>query len=145
MFGSVILFNTDKDGNFYVADYDNQRILKYDSDGKHLLTFGREGQGPGEFRSLSIPRFDKDNNLFITDTLNRRISIFDKNCEYLKQMKFQERYNDVYINSKGYLIAIKWNMSPESGVMKMNFVYGLFDDSFNLVAEIYKNERTNLL
>ena len=140
MFGSVILFNTDKDGNFYVADYDNQRILKYDSDGKHLLTFGREGQGPGEFRSLSIPRFDKDNNLFITDTLNRRISIFDKNCEYLKQMKFQERYNDVYINSKGYLIAIKWNMSPESGVMKMNFVYGLFDDSFNLVAEIYKNE-----
>jgi hypothetical protein len=140
MFGSVILFNTDNDGNFFVADYDKQRILKYDPDGKYLLTFGREGQGPGEFRSLSIPRFDKDNNLYITDSLNRRISIFDKNCEYVKQMKFKERYNDVYINSKGLLIATQWNMFPDSGVMKMNYVYGLFDDSFNLIAELYKSE-----
>lgn len=81
-----IVFSTDEEGNFYVTDYDNHRILKYDPEGKHLLTFGREGQGPGEFRTLSVPRFDKDKNLYISDALERRMSFFDKNGNYLKQL-----------------------------------------------------------
>jgi len=76
MFGSGISFNTDDEGNFYVADSDNHRIQKYDPEGKYLLTIGREGQGPGEFRSFSLPRFDKDDHLYITDGSNRRISFW---------------------------------------------------------------------
>ena len=140
MFGSVVIFNTDEEGNFYVADYDNHRILKYDPEGQHLLTFGREGQGPGEFRSISIPRFDKDRNLYITYALNRRISFFDKDGQYLKQIKLLERYNDVYLNSKGFMLATRWNMFPEDNKMKMNYVYGLFDSAFNLTAELHKYE-----
>ena len=140
MFGSVVFFNTDDAGNFYVADYDNHRVLKYDTDGQHLLTFGRDGQGPGEFRSLFVPRFDKDNILYITDTLNRRISFFDKDGQYLKQIKLQERYNDIYLNSKGFMLATLWNMFPEGGQMRMNYVIGLFDDEFNLTAELHKFE-----
>ncbi len=99
MFGGSIGFNTDNEGNFYVADFDNHRILKYDPEGRHILTIGRKGQGPGEFQSLSVPRFDKDNNLYISDSLNRRISFFDKDGNYLRQIRMQERYFNPFINS----------------------------------------------
>ena len=139
MFGRSIVFNTDGDGNFYVSDSDNNRILKYNPQGKYLLTIGRKGQGPGEFQSLSVPRFDKDNNLYIADSVNRRISFFDKNGKFLKQIQMQERYFDLYINSKGFIVANKWNMSQEDNTQKQTFIYGLFDDKFNLAAELYRD------
>jgi hypothetical protein len=140
MFGSGISFNTDDEGNFYVADSDNHRTQKYDPEGKYLLTIGREGQGPGEFQSLSIPRFDKDNNLYITDGSNRRISLFDKDGQYLKQIRMQERYVNPYINSKGFIVADKWHMAQEGNVQKQTHLYGLFDNEFNLVEELFKDE-----
>jgi hypothetical protein len=140
MFGSRISFNTDNAGNFYVADSDSHRIQKYDPDGKYLLTIGREGQGPGEFRSLSMPRFDKDNNLYITDGLGRRISFFDKNGQYLRQIRMQERHENSYINSKDLIVAYKWRMAQEANVQKQTLFYGLFDEKFNLAAELFKDE-----
>jgi len=140
MFGSGISFNTDDEGNFYVADSDTHRIQKYDPEGKYLLTIGREGQGPGEFQSLSIPRFDKDNNLYITDGSNRRISLFDKDGQYLKQIRLLERYVNPYINSIDFFVADKWHMAEEGNVRKQTHLYGLFDNEFNLVVELFKDE-----
>ncbi len=140
MFGSNIYFNTDDEGNFYVVDWENNRIQKYDPEGKYLLTIGREGQGPGEFRSLSIPRFDKDNSLYISDGLNRRISFFDKDGQYLRQIRVQERYQNIYINSKHFIVAYKWLTAQEGNAQKHTLLYGLFDEKFNLVAELFKDE-----
>jgi len=140
MFGRSIVFNTDGDGNFYVGDSDNNKILKYNPQGKYILTIGRKGQGPGEFQSLSVPRFDKDNNLYIADSINNRISFFDKNGKYLKQIQMQERYFNLYINSRGFIVATKLNLSQEANIQKQTFIYGLFDDKFNLAAELYRNE-----
>ncbi|MDH5466710.1 MAG: 6-bladed beta-propeller, partial [Candidatus Aminicenantes bacterium] len=102
LFGQNIFFNTDEDGNFYVSDLNNHRILKYDADGKHLLTIGREGQGPGEFGSLSLIRFDKDKNIYTNDAINNRVSFFDKEGKYLKQVRMTERYPQLIINSKNF-------------------------------------------
>jgi len=139
MFGSGIYFNTDDDGNFYVVDWENNRIQKYDPEGKYLLTIGREGQGPGEFRSLSIPRFDKDNNLYISDGLNRRISFFDKDGQYLRQIRVQERYENIYINSKSFIVAYKWLTAREGNTMKQTSLFGVFDDKFNIIVEFFKD------
>ena len=140
MFGGSIYFNTDDEGNFYVVDADNHRIQKYDTEGKYLLTIGREGQGPGEFRSFSLPRFDKDNRLYITDGSNRRISFFDKDGQYLKQIRMQERYENLHINSKGFIVANKWQMAQEGNAQKQTHLYGLFDSEFNQVQELFKDE-----
>jgi hypothetical protein len=140
MFGNRIVFNTDDEGNFYVADYDNNRILKYDPEGKHLLTFGREGQGPGEFRALSEPRFDKDKNLYTTDSMNQRISFFDQDGNYLRQIRMQDRYFNLFINSKDFFISNKWVMSQQTSLQRQTTTYGLFDGNFNLLAELYKDE-----
>jgi len=140
MFGRSIGFNTDNEGNFYVADFDNHRIFKYDPEGKYLLTIGREGQGPGEFQSLSVPRFDKDNNLYIADSLNRRISFFNKDGNYLRQIRMQERYFNPFINSQGYFITNKWELNQEGNVQRQTSTYGLFNNKFNLLVELYKDE-----
>ncbi len=140
MFGGTIYFNTDDEGNFYVSDSDNHRIQKCDPEGKYLLTIGREGQGPGEFRSLSVPRFDKDNNIYITDWSNLRISFFDKDGQYLSQIRLQERFIDPYINSKGFIVAYKGRIAQEDNVQKQTLLYGLFDNKFNLVEELFKDE-----
>lgn len=139
MFGSRVIFNTDDQGNFYVSDMNNSRILKYDPEGKHLLTFGRKGQGPGEFQDLNFIRFDKENNLYINDSINRRISFFDKDGKFLRQIGMKDRYLNVYINSKGFFVGDKVEM-PEGDTFKIASVYGLFDEKFNLAAELYKDE-----
>lgn len=140
MFGQSIAVNTDKDGKFYVSDLANHRIMKYDPKGMFLLSFGRDGQGPGEFRSLSVVRFDKKSNLYITDGINRRISFFNKKGEFLRQIRLQERYDNLYINSKNFVVANKWNLAQEANVSKQTSLYGLFDDKFNLVVELFKDE-----
>lgn len=140
MFGQNVVFNTDEDGNFYVSDVDAHRIQKYDPDGQYLLTIGREGQGPGEFGLLSLIRFDKDNNIYIHDAGNNRISFFDKDGKYLRQIRMTERYPITIINSKGNIIANKFVASEEGNVQKITYLYGLFDNEFNLIAELFKDE-----
>ncbi len=39
---------TDASGRIYVLDRGNSRLVVFDSDGTHLRTTGRQGQGPGE-------------------------------------------------------------------------------------------------
>jgi len=44
-------FHMDERGWFYVPEYSDNRIAVFDSTGRYSHAFGREGSGPGEFRS----------------------------------------------------------------------------------------------
>ena len=140
MFGTGISFTTDKNGNFYVTDYDKSSILKYSPEGNYLLSIGRKGQGPGEFQSMSVARFDKDGFLYVTDSSNRRISFFNKDGEFLRQIPLSERFIDLYINSEGFYAARKGGMVQEEKAMKQISVFGLFDSELELIGEIYTDE-----
>ena len=39
----------DAEGNLYILDADNYRVVKVGSDGRLLMEMGRGGEGPGEF------------------------------------------------------------------------------------------------
>ena len=141
MFSGTICFNTDGDGNFYVSDMVTLRIQKYSPEGKYLLTIGRKGQGPGEFRSLSVVRFDKDDNLYICDVTGRRISFFSKEGEFLKQIKMPGAYENLYINSKGLMVAGKYEQVPADNALTMFSTYELFNEEFIPLAELHKIKR----
>ena len=66
----------DRAGNIYIADAGQYRIQKFDRDGKFLATFGRKGQGPGEFSTLRSLSIDSADRLHALDDSQRRIQIF---------------------------------------------------------------------
>lgn len=102
---------TDDDDNIYTTDMYNNRIQKFTSNGKFLLTFGtktilvdpqtfltgRDGSVPKTtFKNPSSITY-KNNKLFVVDTFNNRIQIFDKDGEFIKQFggvgNFTGRFN----------------------------------------------------
>jgi len=65
----------DAKGNIYILDSANARVQKFGPDGKFLATFGRKGQGPGEFVMPDSLDFTADGRLVIFDPFQRRIQI----------------------------------------------------------------------
>ena len=73
-------------GEIYVADgYGAHRVHKFNSDGELLLSWGRQGTGPGEFALVHNVWIDRNNRVFICDCENNRIQIFDDQGAYLEQ------------------------------------------------------------
>ncbi len=66
----------DSKNDIYIADSHNHRVLKFNSSGNIILSFGKQGKEHGEFlypQSITIDRFD---NIFISDLNNNRIQLF---------------------------------------------------------------------
>ncbi|MBN2408894.1 MAG: NHL repeat-containing protein [Candidatus Aminicenantes bacterium] len=65
----------DKDGNIYILDSGNHRVQKFSADGKYLATFGRKGQGPGEFVYPESIDIDDAGYIYVSDPRNQRIQV----------------------------------------------------------------------
>lgn len=138
MFGSLVVMNTDDDGNFYVTDGDRNTVKKYNSNGNFLQSIGRPGQGPGEFQSISEVRFDIEGNIYLNDVKNQRISFLSKEGNYISGIKFPSVFERVVINSMGFYIAKSVDNIELGQGKKWDYVYGLFDDKFNLIEEFLR-------
>ncbi len=64
-----------EDGYFYMDDGGNNRIAVFGPDGKYVRSIGREGSGPGEFRSVNI-QWIREGRLTVWDRRNLRTSLF---------------------------------------------------------------------
>jgi sugar lactone lactonase YvrE len=67
---------TDAAGNILVLDSANNRIQKFDPNGKFIATIGRRGQGPGEFYNPDSFGFDAKGTLWVMDGYQNRIQTF---------------------------------------------------------------------
>jgi hypothetical protein len=76
----------------------NARIMKFDKDGKFLLTWGKKGMGPGEFDVIHTLAFDSRGRLFVGDRQNNRIQIFDQNGAFIAQWFQFGRPSGLYID-----------------------------------------------
>lgn len=73
------------DGSFYVADgYTNSRVVKFDRNGKYLLSWGTKGTAPGQFSLVHSVAADA-NRIYVADRNNDRIQIFDHGGKFLDQ------------------------------------------------------------
>lgn len=66
----------DAAGNLYVLDRMGRRVLKYDSQGRHLGTFGRGGTGPGELGSPIGVAIGPGDSIWVADLTNGRFVIY---------------------------------------------------------------------
>src|SRR5579859_6743739 len=78
------------DGSIYVADSRNNRIEKFDANGKLLLAWGTLGTldaktaNPGTFNEPWGVAVGADGSVYVTDTWNHRVQKFDANGQFIK-------------------------------------------------------------
>jgi DNA-binding beta-propeller fold protein YncE len=77
----------DKAGNIYVADGigTNNRIAKFDKDGKFITHWGQTGKGPGQFSGVKGLALDAQGNVYAADFGNKRIQVFDGDGKFLRE------------------------------------------------------------
>jgi sugar lactone lactonase YvrE len=96
-----------KNGDFYVSDgYQNSRIVRFNKDGKYLMSWGKPGTGPGEFNLVHALAMDSKGNLYASDHRNNRIQIFDPNGKFLRQWTHLGPGQALYMTPKDELFAV---------------------------------------
>ena len=71
-------------GEVFIADgYANARVHKFSADGKHLLSWGEPGTGPGQFNLPHGVWIDRRGRVLIADRENDRVQAFTQDGEHL--------------------------------------------------------------
>ena len=77
------------DGTFFVSDgYVNTRVVKFDKNGKFLMTWGQKGNNgtetrPSYMNTVHAIAISKDRRVFVSDRSNSRVQVFDENGKFL--------------------------------------------------------------
>ena len=71
--------------SFYVADAGEKSLRQFDRLGKLLRRIGREGNGPGEFRSLDYVGRSAD-TIWVVDGIQKRVSFFTPTGEFVRSV-----------------------------------------------------------
>ncbi len=67
-----------RDGTIVIPEFRAQEVRIFDSEGRHIRTFGQRGEGPGEFRNLSGVFEYSGDSLAAYDGRLRRTTIFSR-------------------------------------------------------------------
>lgn len=93
------------DGTFFVSDgYANTRVVKFDKNGKFLMTWGQPGESgkesrPGYMNNVHGIAVDpQTRRVFVNDRNNHRVQVFDENGKFLDQWKFgDDPYSSIHL------------------------------------------------
>ena len=97
------------DGSFFVSDgYTNTRVVKFDKNGKFLLTWGQKGTPPNETRpsymnTVHSIAIDAKRRVYVADRANSRIQIFDENGKFLDVWPNVRRPYYIYMSQDQHL------------------------------------------
>ena len=109
----------DADGYYYVAEFgENQRITKFDPDGKLVKCWGSAGDKPGQFARARAITIGPDGNLYVADACNHRIQVFTRDGEIVRVWgkegtepgELHYPY-DVAFNKRGELYVVEYGNS----------------------------------
>lgn len=101
LFYKVRDVEVDGAGNIYILDFGNFRVQKFDAQGRYIRTFGKQGEGPGEFNAPTKLKIDdRTGELFVSDNL-RVIKRFNEEGEYLdKDIQVYPLLSDFFIGKE---------------------------------------------
>jgi hypothetical protein len=77
VFGGIRDIEIDRLGRIWIYESQAEEIRVFSADGRHVRTFGRPGEGPGEFGNVYALAWSPDDHLWVVDRGLGRVSIFD--------------------------------------------------------------------
>jgi NHL repeat-containing protein len=81
----------------------NSRVLKFNREGKFLMSFGSKGAGPTDLDSPHALAMDSRGRLFVGDRANNRIQIYDQSGKLLDSWSQFSRPSGLYIDKQDML------------------------------------------
>jgi len=115
MFGSIVSVCEDGQANFYVIDKLEPQVFKFSSEGKRLLLFGNEGQGPGDFQRPHRITFTEDGKIVVADELYY-LSFFKADGTFLKRIDLNGRMEPGYIGTDSFYAWI-WRPDDKQQIL----------------------------
>ena len=100
-------------GYVFVTDQKWRHIFQFDEAGEYKKTFGRRGQGPGEFSNPFCLCATKE-HLIVIDNSNLNIQFFDFQGKFVKSKKIFKAYMDMAVDSTGHIYAAPIITTKES-------------------------------
>lgn len=93
----------DAQGNLYVLDSGNNRIMKYNCNFKFVKQIGRVGQGPGEFINPYDFAVGKTDKIYVVNSGNGRVEIMDKDGRFINSFRISQGDTRIAVDSAGLI------------------------------------------
>jgi len=97
---------TAPNGDIFVAEghgAGNNRILKFDKNGKFIKEWGKLGTAAGEFDQPHSLAFDSRGRLIVGDRNNNRIQLFDQHGTFIQEFRQFSRPSGVWVDKNDIL------------------------------------------
>ena len=98
----LMVYPVDNDGNVYVADGFNYRVEIFDSTGKYVREFGKQGNIFGTFSRMKGIALDSYKNIYVLDAMHQNFQIFNNAGEMLMFVGKYSVKNDGFIKAGMY-------------------------------------------
>jgi outer membrane protein assembly factor BamB len=135
-------FDVDSQGNIYLAGYENAEglIFKFDNEGNFVRSFGRKGQGPGEFRARNYVSLyltaDRNDNIAVSDFGNKLV-VFDKDGQTIEERKIASGTVCTIPLANRNFLSFTSVMDGKSEYINQNPLT-IFNDKFEAIKELDK-------
>ncbi|MCL4395235.1 MAG: TIGR03663 family protein [Chloroflexi bacterium] len=113
----------DKQGDLYVTDTGNKRVVEFTPDGQPLGQYGGVGSGNGQFQEPVGIAIGPDGSIYVADTWNQRIQKFDSNFNYVSQWPVEAWDTQTVVNKPYLAVDANGNVfaSDPEGARIMKF------------------------
>lgn len=128
----------DSEGNIYILDRYDFKVLKFDKEGKFICSIGKKGQGPGEFEIPGFMIIDNQDNLYVQDITRMLLVVFNRKGEFVGNIKSTgvlSYLTSVMIDPDLNIICGYQPISTEDD--EQIYKISKFDRGFNHLSDIY--------
>jgi DNA-binding beta-propeller fold protein YncE len=110
-------------GDIFVTDSHrngtNNRVVRFNKDGRFVKEWGKKGSGRGEFSEPHTIAIDSRGRLFVGDRENNRIQIFDQDGRFIDEWRQFGRPSGIAITRDDTIYVADSESGPDTGAHEL--------------------------